>query len=402
MVKHIVTMFFLLISLSVLTQNFDSNHLLVINTYNQKGAPNKALEYYNKHISQIENDLSVKMGVAKAYYLLDNYKMATNIFIEINKTDNRKVNYELAQCYARLAKPDIAVKYLRRHLEKKNKLMQRIIKTDEAFASIENTKEWVKLWSEDWYSKYDLMLEDAWYEYELQNDEDALRIIENLNSIRKSLVKAYYLKALVFISIEEYENAYFSINKAIDKRPKVAKYYALRANIENEIDKPKKALKSIAIAIEMDSTQIDYYFIRATGYLKSGKLVQAVNDLEAIVLLVPDFDVYKLAGEIYFKGGEYQSALKAYNKCIALQKYSADIYIARGDVYKTMYGYEFAEKDYSMALDFYPFNGKLYYKRGIVRKLQHKSGLACSDFHKAFKYKYMKADDEIRGYCQKR
>ncbi len=392
----------LLVSFSALCQNFDANYLLVINTYNQKGAPEKALEYYNKNKLQLKTNSATQLGLGTTYYLLGDYKQAANIFITINSNNNRKANYELAQCYAQLNKPELAVKYLSSHLESKNRFMRRTIKSDEAFAAIENSDEWIELWGNEWYSKYDLMLEDAWYEYEHENFEEALNIIDKLNSIRKSLVKAYYLKALVYISIGEPQNALVSINTAIEKRDKVPKYYAIRAVVEIEVNKPKKALKSIAVAIKMDSVQIDYYFTRAKAYLKSGKLEMATNDLQAMVSLIPDFDVYKLAGEIYSQGGEYQSALKAYNKCIAIQKYNAEIYIARADVYKEIYAYEFAEKDYTMALDFYPVNGELYYKRGIVRKLQHKSGLACTDFHKAFNYKYMKADDEIRGYCQNR
>ena len=353
-------------------------------------------------VAHIENHTVLQSELGTTYYLLEDYKLAANIFIEINKSDNRKANYELAQCYSQLGKPELAVRFLRSHLQSKNKLMQRTIKSDEAFASIEGSEEWVELWREEWYSKYDLLLEDAWYEYESKNYEEALNTLNHLNSIRKSMVEAYYLKALVYVNIGESENALVSINTAIEKRKKVPKYYATKASIEIEVNKPKKAIKSIATAIQMDSAQMDYYFIRATAYLKSGKLELAVNNLEAMVSLIPDFDVYKLAGEIYCQGGEYKSALKAYNKCIALQKYNADIYIARGDVYKTIYAYEFAEKDYSMALDFHPFNGELYYKRGVVRKLQRKTGLACNDFHKAFKFKYMKADDEIRGYCQNR
>jgi len=393
----LITMSFSIIATS---QNLILNHALVLKTLNEKGDPNKALSYYNTINIGNENNSLLTEFIANSYFLLGNYKEAANLFLELNTQDDRKCNYEMAKCFAQLNKPELSVKYLRKHLESKNKFMRRYIRADIAFKPIENSKYWKQLWLDDWYSKYDLMLEDAWNEYENKNFEDALNIIEELNLIRKSMIEAYYLKSLTYFELGEYENALYSINIAIEKRDKIPEYYAAKAKAELELNKSKKALKTIALAIEMDSSEMDYYFIRAKAYFKCDKIELAKADLEQLMTLVPDFDLYKLAGELYSEAGELQSALKAYNKCINLKNNTPEIYIARGDVYNKVFAYEFAEKDYTMALDFFPYEGELYYKRGVVRKQQHKANLACQDFHKAYKYKYMKADDELRGYCQ--
>jgi len=398
----IIPLIFQLFPTSLFAQNKNSNAVLIINTYNQKGAPEKAIDYINGLPIEKQKDIQLEFVIAMNYYLLNDFKQAANLFVEINKIDNKYANYELAQCYAHLEKYDLAVKYLQSHLESKDRLMMHTIKSDVAFSSMAKSKEWISLWQTEWYSKYDLMLEDAWVEFDNENYEETLRILNQLNTIRKSLIEAYYLKALVYIKVGEPENALVSINEVLVKRDDNAKYYAIKANIEVALNKPKKALQSIETAIKLDSSQMDYYFIRAKAYLKVGKLDLAENDLEAMISLVPDFDVYKLAAEIYYEATEYQSALKAYNKCIEQQKYNVDLYIARGEVFEKLLAYEFAEQDYTMALDFTPFNGELYYRRGIVRKLQYKVDLACQDFHKAFNYKYMKADEELRGYCQGR
>lgn len=401
-IKALLIVFLLVVAVKIKSQDVTLNPLLVINTYNQKGAPEKAIQFYNSKNIETQLDSKMQFALGTAFYLEGDYKQAANLFIKVNVDDNKLANFELAQCYACLNKPDIAIKYLHAHLSSKDKKMQRTIKSDKAFMNIEKSNEWKILWSEEWYSKYDLMLEDAWYEYENENFEEALSIVDALNAIRKSMVKAYQLKALLYLKLGEPENALSAINTAIEKRNKIADFYETKAAIQVELNKPKKALKTIAIAIEMDSAQANYYFIRAQANMKKGDLTKAVKDLDAMIALVPDFDIYKLAGEIYFEGGEYQMALKAYNKCIALHKYDSDIYIARGDVFESMYAYEFAEKDYTMALDFQPYNGELFYKRGQARKMQNKTDLACSDFNQAYRYKYMKADDELRGYCQGR
>jgi len=381
------------------SQISSSNYLLIMKAYNGSNQSKKALDYYNNNLSTVKNtDLQMVLG--QTYYMLGDYKQAATIFYEINKTNEKQANYELACCYARMGKATQATKHLQAYLQQRNKKMQRTIKSDEAFENIENTKEWRDLWQTDYYSKYDLMFEDAQYEYDHKNYEEALEIVDKLNSIRKSMVKAYELKAKIYLQIGEYENALTAINAAIKKRDKVPYYYAVRAEAEIDIEKAKKALKSIQTAISLDSTEIDYYFIRAKAYLKTGQTANAKADLESLMNIVKDFKIYNLAGEIYFESGDYQNSLKVYNKCIETEKYNPDVYIARGDVFVKIYAYEFAEKDYTMALDFYPFNGELYYKRGMARRQQNKYDAACNDFHKAFKYKYMKADDAIRRYCR--
>ncbi|MDA3892428.1 MAG: tetratricopeptide repeat protein [Salinivirgaceae bacterium] len=383
-------------------QNIESNNVLLINACNEKGVPEKALNAIENAREANTVTIDYKIALAQNYYSLADYKQAANLFIEINKLNNKVVNYELAKCYAQLNKPELAVKYLKVYLESKNRLMQRTIKSNKAFFNIDASKEWVELWQTEWYSKYDLMLEDAWFEYNAGNYEEALKMLDHLNDIRKSMVDAHYLKSLTYLKVGESENALVSINRAIEKRDERPKYYIARAQAEIELGKAKKALKSIDLALKIDSNRIDYYFVRAQAFLLAGEFESAEKDLNALMNLAPDFDTYKLAGEIFFEAGEYKSSLKAYNRCIALEKYNAEIYIARGDVFSKIYAYEFADKDYSMALDFKPYDGELFYKRGLARKNQRKADQACQDFKKAFKYKYMKADDEVRSYCQGR
>jgi tetratricopeptide (TPR) repeat protein len=396
-IKIVVILMFIWIS--GFSQISNSNYLLIMKACNNANQPQKALDFYNKNLTSVKS-VELQTVLGQTYYKLGNYKQAANIFYEINKADSKKCNYELALCYAHMGKAEQSTKHLHAYLQQRNKIMQRTIKSDKAFEPIENTKQWRELWQTDYYSKYDLMYEDAQYEYDHGNYEDALEIVDKLNDIRKSMVKAYELKAKIYLKIDEYQNALSAINAAINKRDKVADYYAVKAEIEVASGKPKKALKNIKTAIELDSTKINYFFIRSKAYLKSGQTASAKADLEALMKIVPDFKIYNLAGEIYFESGDYQSSLKAYNKCVESEKYNPDIYIARGDVYAKIYAYEYAEKDYTMALDFYPFNGELYYKRGVTRRQQRKYDKACSDFRKAFKYKYMKADDAIRRYCR--
>jgi len=371
--KNKITLLLLLFAISSIAQDITNNYLLVINAYNRYNTPQKALKYYNKNKLNTNNNIELQLSIGTTYYLIGDYKTATNIFIKANKLAPKKTYYKLAQCYAQLNKPEFSVKYLRRYLQLKIKKMQRTIKSDVAFNKIKHTQEWKNLWQEkEWYSKYDLMLEDAWYEYDLKHYNESLNILDKLNSFRKSMVEAYYLKALNYINIYEFKNALTSINTAINKRNKVAKYYNTKANIENKLKKYGKALKTINIAISLDSINIDYYFTQADIYLNNNNVTIAESIINSLVSIVPNFNTYLLAGNIFYTEKKYQDALKYYNKCILLNDSTPNIYMVRGDTFFNMFAYEFAEKDYTMALDFTPYNGELYYKRGLARKLMHK------------------------------
>lgn len=393
---------FVFSSLLISAQQLNNNVALVIIALNNSGNAEKAVTLIDNLNEQQKLNVDVLMAMAANKYKLGKYKDAATLYTEINKTDKKLANYELAQCYARLNKPNYAVKYLRIYLELKPQKMQREIKSDKAFYAIDHAKEWIDLWQTQWFNKYDLLLEDAWFDYESGAFESVLAQTDYLNKVRKSLVDAYYLKALAYMKLGEPVNALISINNAIEKRDKIARYYSVKARAELELNKSKKALKSIQKALTIDSTQVEFYFIRASAYLQSKNIDAALFDLKALMNLVPDFETYLLAAKIFENAGELQEALKAYNKCVALQKYNPQVYILRASLYMKMYGYEFAEKDYSMALDFMPYEGELYYKRGIARKKQHKAKLACQDFHKAYKFQFIKADEELRSYCQGR
>jgi len=374
------------------------NHLLVIRTLNTKGLAAETLTYFDKNIDHTTNELLFEKG--NAYFLVADYKSAANCYYQVNQSNNQLATYELARCYAQLDKPELACSYLTNHLKMKNRNMQSYIKSDVAFSTISKSKEWINLWNTDWYSKYDLMYEDAWYEFKLGNNQEALAILNKLTDIRKSMVQANYLKALVYEKLNEPENALISINLALAKDPEVADYHYIKSRLELTLDKPKKALKSIDDALHLDSTQIVYYYLQAKANLNAGKQQQAIANVELLLSNIPDAPTWFLSGTIYAESGEWQSAIKAFNKCIAMEPYNPKYFVARGDAYLKTQLFNFAEKDFSFVLDFEPNNGELYFKRAKARLEMKKMDESCSDFTKAYNLNYTAADEYIKNYCR--
>jgi tetratricopeptide (TPR) repeat protein len=376
----------------------NDNTLLLIKAYNKSHQFDKANELFKHHTQNLSTDLLLEKG--NMFYASGNYKEAANCYYRVHQANTKKASLELARCYALMQKTDLACAMLEQHLKLKEREMQRTIKTDTAFLSIEKSVAWKNLWKNEWYTKYDLQFEDATIAFDNANYENALQIVNELIAIRKTKYEAYALKAEIYLALEEYKNGLITINQAIDKRPKEAHFYYLKSKLELKTEKYKQAGKSINKALELDNSEIEYYFVQIETMAKQNRSNEAFEAIDLLILLYPNVKVFQLAAEIYTQAKEYQMAIKAMNKCINMEKYNPDFYILRGDLYLQTKLYTFAEKDYSMGLDFYPQRGDLFFKRGLSRLNQQKNNDACTDFNKAFYFQYMPANDYISKYCR--
>jgi len=372
--------------------------LLILKTFLSQGKTQEAQQFIDKNINQWTPELLMEQG--NTYYMTLNYKEALNHFLQANQQNNNLGVFQIAACYAHINRPEKACEYLKLHLQSKNRRMQFQIKSDEAFRTIGNSAEWKELWKTDWYSKYELMLEDAWYEYLNKRYSESLEILNQLTGIRKSMTEAFYLKALVYEALDENENALMCLDNVLNKKTVQAKDYLVKSRLELKTQNPRKAFKAIEAALESDSTQMGLYLEQAKINLAMEKEEAAVQDIAFLLEYAPSTQVYLLASDIYAQAKEYNLAIKLLNQCILTDTYQSELYIRRGDLYAQTQLFEFAVKDFTMALDFEPANGELFYKRGKVRLGMGNRTDACSDFQKAYSLKFTEADAMIRQHCQ--
>ncbi len=389
---------FLLSTSWLFAQLSPTNTLLLLKAYNTSGQLHKASEIVSQNQDLLTNEFIVEKGIT--YYLSGDYKEAANYFYEANQNNSELAAFELARCYSLMNKPELACQMLEQHLKSKNKKMQHQIKKDTAFLAIEKSVFWIDLWRNDWYSKYELMFEDAYYEYKNNNLEEALKIINELIEIRKTMYEAYSLKAEIYQALGEFDNGLIVIEDAVKKRPKNAQFHYIKSTLEIDLQKYKKAIKSIEQAKNLDSTTIEFYFTEIQALTKLNKTDKSIKAIEQLLELYPEAKVYALASTVYSQSREYSMAIKAINKCISMEKYNPTYYMARADLYMETKLYSFAEKDYTMTLDFFPTNGELFFKRGLARLNQAKYNESCSDFNKAYQCQYMPANDYLMKYCR--
>lgn len=402
-IRYYILIFFISFCFKCLqaqAQNIKRNDLLILKSLNKAERYAEALSFIKDSIDRNKANDELIIETGKTYFNLENYKEATNIYLNVNKSKSNKALLELAECFACMNKPDLSVEYLTKYLSRSDKEEMSTIKSKKAFNKISNTKAWLNLWSKDWYGKSELEIGNASYEYRIGNYEESITLLENLISNHPNNDKAFQLLALNYEKLNDYKLAYKQILIAEKLSKNNAVYQFDCSRIAFKLEKFNQAKMYINQAIKLDSSEIDYFLYRAKISIKLKKNEDAERDIQLVLRLIKNAETLQIAGNIYYETQEYLMALKYLNQAIQLESYNPSIILDRAKTYYACGSYEFAEKDYSMVLDFYPTNGEIYYLRALSRIKQKKYSTACSDLNKAEMYGYLNAETYLKSYCQ--
>ena len=328
------------------------------------------------------------------------YEQALKYFIRLNETDPKQGLLESARCYALLNKEQECLSYLAKYLQLSDKKRPAEIKLDPSFSSISKTAGWETLWKTEWYNRYEMMLADAWYEFENHHHQASLEILENLLEKRPRMHKAYVLKAMIFACDSNFTAATGAMDKAIKNNTKEAQHYKLRGQYYYNQKKYHKALADFETASAYDDSDPEIILNLAEALFKTGKIDDAAEKIEIYRQFFPDdIDGLIVAAKIYLQAGSQLKAMEMLGKAILNERYNPDLYVMRGKIFFESGAWDYAEKDYSMAMDFIPYQPDLYYMRGLCRiELKNRKG-ACIDFARARRYGRIKTDEELRKYC---
>jgi len=376
------------------------NDLLIIKSLNKSQRYTEALNFINDSINlnNVNTDIAVESG--RTFINLSNYEKAINLFLIANRKKSNIALLELAECYSYQNKSDSATEYLAKYLSKSDKYEISLIKSNPAFNKIANTKEWINLWNNDWYSPIELNINDASYEYRIGNYDESIKLLENIITKRPNNHLAYHLLALNYEKLNDNKYALKLLLQAIKLSANDATYLFDCSRITFKLEKFNQAKSYINEALAVDSSEIDYYIYRSKINLKLNNKTEAENDIQLILRFVKNVETLQIAGNIYYESQDYLTALKYYNQAIQIESYNPDIYLDRAKTYYASGMSEYAEKDFTMTLDFYPTNGEIYYLRALSRINQKKYDSACSDLKKAKLYGYVNAEEALKRYCQ--
>jgi tetratricopeptide (TPR) repeat protein len=110
-------------------------------------------------------------------------------------------------------------------------------------------------------------------------------------------------------------------------------------------------MKDYAKAIALNPRQWQAYFNRAAELRDSGKLCDAVDDLNEVVKLNPEFvGAYMNRGNIYAREGELDKAIADYSAALQRDSNLSDVYVSRAELFVRKKKYQQAVSDLQRAV----------------------------------------------------
>lgn len=200
-------------------------------------------------------------------------------------------------------------------------------------------------------ANYKAFYERGRAKHELKRYVEAIHDFSKALEINPKFTKAYYIRGYTKFIIGNFRGAVGDFNRTLELNPKSALAYAYRGEAKINLGEKKNACDDWAQAFQL-------------GYYNVADLVEKHCDLS--LLPQDQFASFLVErGDKKFNKGDFEGALKEYNK----------------------------------AIDLIPEDGQAYFSRGIVKLLQEKPEDACKDWETAIKYGNIEAKDMFKQHC---
>jgi tetratricopeptide (TPR) repeat protein len=398
---YIITISFILINISAFAQSQDFNEIYALS--------DAAFHYKNYEQAKIfySKAIVLKPNMAELYIKRGNSNYEEKMFdaaILDYKTalslNNSTANYKISQCYAQTGNAAKACEYLELYLKSSDKITESEIKLNEAFSNIKNTKEWNKLWKNEYYSSFEKTYSEVLYQSSRNNDVEALEIIEEYLNKNSKKHEALELRGDILMKLKDYKNAEKTYSSALKLKPNNSEYILKAGNANFELGNFNKALEYYVKYSEIEQYNIEIkYKIAETEYqLKNYE--NASKNIDLYLKYYPsETDAIFLSSKIKYENNDLFPALEQINLCLKNNDSAPNYYVLRGDIYMKTQTFQNASDDYSMALDLNPKQAEVYFKRGISKTKIHDNVGACSDFKKAEQMGFYKASNFTSEYC---
>lgn len=366
--------------------------------YNQKDS---SLLYLSKAIEINDHNPEYYLQRGMIYFEMKDYEKAKNDFTKAESFENGISSLWLSRIFSIEKDPDQAILYLEKHLKGDKKEQKSTIRLDESFVNINDHSKWNELWLKDWYSEYELSIENIHY---LVKNDKLVYAIEEFEKIIEQYPErddAYYLRSQIYFMLKDYSSASYDLDNAIKYNPENYLYYYDRGVVNKMQRKNKKALSDFSLAIKLKPDFIPSYLERGLISLKMQYYKESIDDISFYLKFYElNEEALYSAGLLYNYLNMYQNSLIVLNNLITINPGKTDYFVARIEAYEGLFDYMGMVKDCNSALDLDPSNGLVFYKRGLAKNnLKDNSG-ACSDWNNAVKFGYFEANEYIHTECK--
>lgn len=168
----------------------------------------------------------------------------------------------------------------------------------------------------------------------------------------------------------------------VRRKAKFNELYELACH-ENDFDRARSLYNE---AIGLFPENKNALFKRAILFLREGKEMDAVNDLNQVLQIGSDFmEAHLLLGNIYFGRHDYQSAFDNYDRAVKCDQESSIAHLNRGKAWMKLNMVKDAFEDYKKAIALNPKNTSAFIERANLLMAIEKKGAAVKDLERAIK-----------------
>lgn len=188
------------------------------------------------------------------------------------------------------------------------------------------------------------------------------------------------------------------IEKEAEKWFKEGLKHLENAPYDLSIECSTKAIELLSKLVKRDPDYVENYastyYNRGTAYSNKGEYDKAIKDYNKAIELNPDFaGAYNNRGFAYYHQSDYDKAIENYNTAIELNPDDVGAYNNRGAAYANVGNYKKTIEDFTKAIELNPDSHEAYYNRGLAYTEKGDSDKASKDYNKAIELKkaYKKA-----------
>ena len=202
-------------------------------------------------------------------------------------------------------------------------------------------------------------------------------------------------RGLAWQKQKKFAKAAEDFTKAIELSPQNQKFYRQRMVVYQKMNQPEKAkadsekivwlqtLAGINDRIAKAPKDTDLIQARAQFYLKSEMREEAMTDYAKIVELTPDTGKgYFIRGALYLEENKLDRCIQECSRSISIQP-NPEAYSVRGDAFMKRGDFEYALRDFERAKRIDEIVAKAYLMRSKSFKKQGKLKKAAQDFERA-------------------
>ncbi|NJM73616.1 MAG: tetratricopeptide repeat protein, partial [Scytonema sp. RU_4_4] len=226
--------------------------------------------------------------------------------------------------------------------------------------------------------------------------QEAQAALESAVKLKNNFVAAWQTLSIVYMSLNQLEQALVAIDKAIQLEPKNPNLYNEKWVVLKGLKRYAQASAAINKAIEI-SPRAAFYSNRGNLYYELQKWELAEADYNKAIAINPQLALaYNNRGNLYSELQKWQLAEADYTKAIAINPTYAQAYNNRGNLYKELQKWQLAEADLNKAIAINPQFTVAYENRGLLYDQMGNKQKAIQDLQHAAQL--FQAQNNSAGY----